>query len=555
MLDFAKNYVYNHKKGLSTTAGFVGGLYLTKTYITERLEEVRHKIEQERSSRDCLKRRFRQTQEDVSYTVLAMLPTLAEQVLEEMDVEYLTKELQNRSKVRNSRQLQQRPPSSLASSIEVVHEHETRSEGGPAAQGGENSPSSWVESTPPSSAVSSVPRDGSPEGMGSQLSVSVTTNSSSANGEAASVDGSTLSESFISPSVVSDSGDSRTKAELWNETKILTITRTLTALYSTTLLCLFITIQLTLLARSKYIHSVLQQEHDERLREQLASEFTMSNILLGGSKGLEDLISGVKVREEEGDECNISEELENKYLTLSWWLLHVGWKDVGERVRRGVEEVFDGVSLKTKLSLMDLHHLIRDVRRRIEHEITFEGNERRTTFLSALLPSTPETTHHVLIQGGFPLHASYASSTSSQITHHFTASPAFVPSNTTTHPSDFLPPTHIRDPGFTTLIEETRGIISSADFASVLETCLDRATQVLFSGLEKNVFIDTATAEDRTTPEEVRIRLAGLLPGLARWSSLALNGLPNELVDTLLDASQVAALSAILFARFDERFR
>jgi len=54
---------------------------------------------------------------------------------------------------------------------------------------------------------------------------------------------------------------------------------------------------------------------------------------------------------------------------------------------------------------------------------------------------------------------------------------------------------------------------------------------VLFEGLEKNVFVDTATAEDRTTPEEVRIRLAGLLPGLARWSSLALNGLPNEMVD------------------------
>ena len=37
-----------------------------------------------------------------------------------------------------------------------------------------------------------------------------------------------------------------------------------------------------------------------------------------------------------------SEETERKYLTLSWWILHVGWKDVGERVRRGVEEVFEG---------------------------------------------------------------------------------------------------------------------------------------------------------------------------------------------------------------------
>lgn len=30
---------------------------------------------------------------------------------------------------------------------------------------------------------------------------------------------------------------------------------------------------------------------------------------------------------------------------------------------------------------------------------------------------------------------------------------------------------------------------------------------------------------------EVKLRLAALLPGLARWSHLAINGLPNELVD------------------------
>lgn len=41
----------------------------------------------------------------------------------------------------------------------------------------------------------------------------------------------------------------------------------------------------------------------------------------------------------------ISEETERKFLTLSWWILHVGWKDVGERVRRGVEEVFEGYVL------------------------------------------------------------------------------------------------------------------------------------------------------------------------------------------------------------------
>lgn len=37
----------------------------------------------------------------------------------------------------------------------------------------------------------------------------------------------------------------------------------------------------------------------------------------------------------------VPSETEMQYLSLSWWLLHVGWKDVGERVRRAVEEVFD----------------------------------------------------------------------------------------------------------------------------------------------------------------------------------------------------------------------
>jgi peroxin-3 len=95
------------------------------------------------------------------------------------------------------------------------------------------------------------------------------------------------------------------------------------------------------------------------------------------------------------------------------------------------------------------------------------------------------------------------------------------------------------DEPFIALIEETRSILASSDFAVVLEVCLDRATEVLFEGLEKNVFgrdaADVAGGKDGAVGVEVeRIRLAGLLPGLARWSQLALNGLPNELVDVRL---------------------
>jgi peroxin-3 len=35
-------------------------------------------------------------------------------------------------------------------------------------------------------------------------------------------------------------------------------------------------------------------------------------------------------------------EAERTYLTYSWWLLHEGWKGVGQRVQHNVERVFGG---------------------------------------------------------------------------------------------------------------------------------------------------------------------------------------------------------------------
>lgn len=47
-------------------------------------------------------------------------------------------------------------------------------------------------------------------------------------------------------------------------------------------------------------------------------------------------------REEEDEDMVVDEETERKYLTLSWWFLNVGWKDVAQRVRSAVEVVFSG---------------------------------------------------------------------------------------------------------------------------------------------------------------------------------------------------------------------
>lgn len=90
---------------------------------------------------------------------------------------------------------------------------------------------------------------------------------------------------------------------------------------------------------------------------------------------------------------------------------------------------------------------------------------------------------------------------------------------------------HTQPPAFDSLLDETRAIVASADFAHVLEVCLDRATEVLFANLERNVFVESDAGESLGGGGAVRVRLAGLLPGLARWSQLAMRGLPNELVD------------------------
>ena len=89
---------------------------------------------------NSLRTRFQQTQQDTSYTVLALMPTLSAQVMQHMDVDALTRELQARSRARTSRHIENdtgrtsqpsqsqdvaihsssRPPSNVSSSVDIV---------------------------------------------------------------------------------------------------------------------------------------------------------------------------------------------------------------------------------------------------------------------------------------------------------------------------------------------------------------------------------------------------------------------------------------------------
>lgn len=135
--------------------------------------------------------------------------------------------------------------------------------------------------------------------------------------------------------------------------------------------------------------------------------------------------------------------------------------------------------------------------------------------MSTLLPPTSETLHHVLTQGGISTGVANAP-----------------------------------DPKFESLCSEMQTHIMSASFQHVLETCLDQATETLFSGLRKHVFGGVSgTLGFEEQDDEVRERLAAMLPGLARWCHLALEGLPNEMVDVSVSSFRFWLFVLTIFHR------
>ena len=113
----------------------------------------------------------------------------------------------------------------------------------------------------------------------------------------------------------------------------IAFTRALTILYSLTLLSLLTHIQLNLIGTRKYVESVRQiarqADSENSGAPSISSLFWVSHPIFDSRND-----------EEEEEVEPMTEELERKYLTMSWWLLNVGWKDVAGRVREAVEHVF-----------------------------------------------------------------------------------------------------------------------------------------------------------------------------------------------------------------------
>lgn len=182
-----------------------------------------------------LRKWFENNQQNVSFTIMALLPTIGEHIIEGMDVEGLTNDLQEKSRasrlVRNSRP--ESPESQLPKSIPADTDARSDMESSIISSVPEvgttlgDSTQSWVDGLSLGSSRENLGGEGRPpNSLGASMIESVATTSTSSRAESSTsavrkCPKCTTEVLTVVQPTESSTGPSKSKAELWREIKIL----------------------------------------------------------------------------------------------------------------------------------------------------------------------------------------------------------------------------------------------------------------------------------------------------------------------------------------------
>jgi len=503
-------------------AGVAGSLYLVTKYFLDRLQEMREAMRQEKLAKENLKKRFLQNQQDCIFTILALLPGLGAQIMEEMDVEGITQVLQGRSRQRGSPSREPSDSSNISIPPPSQNDIPNLSTFNPSGEPAEHLQVEIPSHPPqgPSSTEQGIPGHLADSSLSwvEQFSTSADSNGA----RSPSIADAHLSDSMLSGTVsnvsevlsdlsqassLADRVSGRTKGELWKDIKYLTFSRTLTIIYATSLLAILTHIQLNLIGRAKYLRSIWEMDRKEREE---------SGATVGGFiwETLSGTFLGSKPEEPESPPAGarLSEVTEKKFLLLSWWLTHRGWRQIGHTLEQAFEEKLSSVSLKSKVEPADIRMFITEARSSLDSR-SKEETTSRLNLASAILPPDTESLDQTLLSAGTPIR---------------------------------LIPSKYHDEELDTLFSEACKIIQSPSFTKAFEAAIESSFDVFFEYLEKEVF-DSSRREQGHSP-----RLVDVLPGMARWNHIAISRLPNELVDRIGGLRELSDFSACIFSSFEE---
>ncbi|KAI1928300.1 peroxin [Ophidiomyces ophidiicola] len=300
---------------------------------------------------------------------------------------------------------------------------------------------------------------------------------------------------------------SRSRIQLWNDLKINC--RSFTLLYTLSLLTLLTRIQLNLLGRRNYLSSVVA--------------------LAAPSQNP----SKISLEDDDKPEHAFGNDFETnrRYLTFSWWLLHMGWKDLMEEVEVAVKAVFGEMNPREDMSHEKLSQLTLAVRKRVEGNTSEERQVRK--WLPYLLP--PREKEDFVLQESGVLSATEATSQSAASLRR--------------------------------LIDETSDLIDSPSFTHVFSLLNNEAFSYLIdtkcateafnnpSQAPKHdpsqPFSSTATMVSVTESSALKAKLASILAVVARQAHLIGNGInpPNEYLSIMeREVRELEAFAAVIYS-------
>ncbi|PWN19307.1 hypothetical protein BCV69DRAFT_284452 [Microstroma glucosiphilum] len=497
------------------TFTFLTSSYLLTTVLLSKLLSIHNRINAESSSKEGLKQRFERNQQDVDFTVLALLPSLKAEMDKVMDVDAITRELKSVGKEtqqaavvpeikaepaqqdteaaaaaaisqpeakeaaepdapQEDAALRAEPPLAFAQSWQAASEGVSKSsEPAPSALdsiseprpdpiaphatlNGEHGVGGTVAVHENGQTDARVEANGHAEGMDgdvkgsegqvngavedktdatkeTEASDSLRTSASTEAQQQEDVQAPSSSSTSLPPQPTEDPKaivlaesqrqqqlalDRKRKAALWQQLKIVTFTRSLTAIYAISLLSVLTHVQLNLLGRYAYLRDlagVKQKEAEvgtETMRALASDPFEDAWASANGTQASNSSSQTKETGKSNSNTSTISAETEERYLTFSWYLLHQGWKDLSERVREKVEKVMSSVPLKTQLSHEELTSILRRIRRRIEYDYESEVDDGEAADALASPSSSSAAAPPYTFPGGHTLDASTGSSMS-----------------------------------------------------------------------------------------------------------------------------------------------
>ncbi|KAH9872917.1 hypothetical protein J1614_005312 [Plenodomus biglobosus] len=471
MLQGTRRWFRRNRANFAIGAGVLGAGYLAGQYVLGKLGEARQRMSDERIAKENLRRRFEQNQEDCTFTVLAILPTATDNILQAIPVEQVLEELQRQKAERLSRSV---------------------------------GPSEIATSAPPSVAdTPSIADTAEDDARSSTLQTDsfihasqVVTDGDSSTGP---VEG--VPEAKGAPEGSEAKKSKKSKAQLWNEMKISSITRAFTLIYTISLLTLLTRIQLNLLGRRNYLASVVSLAAPQSTTE--ASRINLEN----------------------NDDDNFDQaygndfETNRRYLSLSWWLLHRGCLDLIGKVRVAVKEVFGTLNPREEITIERLSELTLEVRKKIEGAT--EEERRTCKWLSFLLPPQDQE-DYVLQESGM------------------TSSSASTSPTTAT--------------SLRRLIDETSDLIDSPAFTHVLTLILDAAFSHLvdtkISQLSYKIppISDNHARIQEIVGSDIKAKVANSLAVFCRQAHSIGSGANNEYLAAIEQVKDLEAFAAVVYS-------